>query len=167
LGDKGSGQDAGHKVATFLLHVQAQSSGEVSGAAPEAVVTKFAEVSDIVAGSSGVYDAGFGLAHNLTNVDHREDDRQSQERSMNTAELEKALGNMSQGESMSSSELKKALEELGEEEEVSKEECHPVPDVEKLAAIPEASLEQSSARASAGPGWLMRRLQLQPSVAKH
>jgi hypothetical protein len=65
---------------------------------------------------------------------------------MSTMELEKVLGNMSQGESMSLGELKKALDELGEEEEVSKKEHHPVLIVEKLAAIPEASPEQSSAR---------------------
>jgi hypothetical protein len=69
----------------------------------------------------------------------------SQEDSMSTAELEKALGDVSQGESMSSAELKKALVELGEEEEVSKNESLVVPDVNILAPIPEASLEQTSA----------------------
>jgi hypothetical protein len=48
---------------------------------------------------------------------------------------------------MSTAELKKALEELGAEEEVSKESLT-VPDVNILAAIPEASPEQMSARRS-------------------
>jgi hypothetical protein len=148
LGDRGSGQGAGHKVATFLLHVQAQAPGEGGSAVPKAVVTKFAEVSGVAADSSGVYVPRFGQDHNQANADIREEDGHSQEGSMSTAELEKALGNLSQGESMSSGELKKAMGELGEEEEVSKEECLPVPDVKKLAAIPKASPEQSSARRS-------------------
>jgi hypothetical protein len=72
----------------------------------------------------------------------------SQEDSMSTVELEKVLGDVLQGESMSTAELKKALEELGAEEEVSKKESLTVPDVNILAAIPEASPEQMSARRS-------------------
>jgi hypothetical protein len=52
---------------------------------------------------------------------------------------------------MSSAKLKKALEELGEEEEVSKEESFNLPNVDQLVAVPEASLEQSSA------GWSKHR----------
>jgi hypothetical protein len=131
-------------------------------------VTNFADVSGIAVGSSGVYATEFGSTHNLTNVEHWEEEGQSHKGSMSTAKLEKALGDMSQGDSMSPCELKKTLEELGEEEEVSKEECHPVPDVEKLVAIPEASLEQSSARRrKCRAGRLMRWLLHRSSIAKH
>jgi hypothetical protein len=147
LGGKGSGQDAGHKAAMFLLNVHTSVPGEVSVTAPPTEVTKAAKETGVVDESSGVFVAGSDDVHNQAEADFREEDGQSQEGSMSIEDLEKALQDFSQGESMSLRELKRALEELGEDEEVSKEE-EPVPDVKKLAAIPEVSLEQSSVRRS-------------------
>jgi hypothetical protein len=72
VGDRGSNQEAGHKVATLLLHIQSQVSGMGGDAVPKVAVTSFADGSGIVAGSSDV--AEFSSTHNLNIADHKEED---------------------------------------------------------------------------------------------
>jgi hypothetical protein len=57
---------------------------------------------------------------------------------------------LSHGEAMSSAELRRAMEEIGkeEEEEVTKDDDLEAPRMERLAAIPDALAELSSARRS-------------------
>jgi hypothetical protein len=74
-------------------------------------------------------------------------DQTQQDASGGFSEAEKGA-ELSQEEAMSSAELKRALEEIGDEEEVSKEVEGSALGVEQLAAIPEASLDMSSARRS-------------------
>jgi hypothetical protein len=136
MNGKGDGQVGGHKVSTFYIQMSDMLDGGCGAVVPKGSTVHGEELSSI---------------QRMAEVGQVVDDVQSQEGSMSTPKLEKALGDLSQGESMSSAELKKALEELGEEEEVSKEESFNLPNVDQLVAVPEASLEQSSA------GWSKHR----------
>jgi hypothetical protein len=132
-------QGSGHKKAVFVLKFQhgpvPVTTANGSQLAPE-------ESADgLHVGSAGKW--AEGGAENVGAAF----ESLGQEASGGFSKVEKGMV-LSREEAMSSAELARAAEETGDEEEVTKEDDWKAPGVEQLAAIPEASLDMSSARTS-------------------